>query len=327
VGLAVVLQVTAPGSAQAAVAASPAVCAAMPTGVSAAALSSGVSSGSCGGLVGATVIGRGGSAVTVPAEGATGSEQLKTTGAELLTVSNDNGVVTATDEEDDTATGLALPLGSEPIATASAQPLACSEGAYNYIHNMDHWVGKLYWYYNLASQSRSGLSGTGVLGAIRQGNSNMTLDHNDCGRTVQFNAHGSYGGTTSRFANINSAAGCTSKFPDGQNAVSWGPFDNDAKHINTLAHTCWHYFSGQFTEADIYIGSNRNIRVGVPSGCISAYDLESVVTHEWGHAFGMAHENSGQWETMYPTVDSCSTYWRTLGKGDTDGMLRLYGKR
>jgi hypothetical protein len=49
--------------------------------------------------------------------------------------------------------------------------------------------------------------------------------------------------------------------------------------------------------------------------------------HEWGHAFALAQETSGEWETMYPRVDRCSTYWRTLGNGDWNGMKQLYGLR
>lgn len=80
-------------------------------------------------------------------------------------------------------------------------------------------------------------------------------------------------------------------------------------------------------ETDIYFGSNVGLADSPSCAVQSEYDLQSVATHEWGHAFGMAHETSGQWETMYPYVNPCSYYWRSLGNGDWHGMEALYGLR
>ncbi len=153
----------------------------------------------------------------------------------------------------------------------------------------------------------------------------MTNGINNCGFTeYDFAIHGSYQGTTSRYANINSAAQCTSNFPDGQNTVSWGPFNN----TSTLALTCIENgsFNGMetITEADIYIGSNVHMVDSLPSNCTDQEDLQTIVTHEWGHAFGLAHETSGPDEVMYPTKPACALR-RHLGDGDWVGMASLYG--
>jgi Matrixin len=183
------------------------------------------------------------------------------------------------------------------------------------------------WYYNESSVSRAGLSGSTTLSDIRQANTNLTQGINNCGFTQgAFEVKGAYSGTTSKFANINSASQCTSNFPDGQDTVSWGPFDTN--HSSTLAYTCYHWHTNAngypaMDEADTYLGSNRSIVDSFPQNCSNKYDLQSVMTHEWGHAYGLAHETSGADEVMYPTKFSCNDR-RHLGSGDYSGMASLY---
>lgn len=210
-----------------------------------------------------------------------------------------------------------------PMVTATTLPPECSETDYNYVHQGDHWYRDAYWYYNLGTQSRSGLSGSAPLGDIRAGNQNMALDNNLCGYGTQFAAYADYLGTTTRYANINSNFQCTSNFPDGWNVVSWGPGP-----AGKLALTCdaWNG-SGQLTKADIYIASTAGLVDTLPSPCPSSdYDLQATLTHEWGHYFGLAH--SGDVDlTMYPYENSCSRAWRTIGRGDNLGMVSMYGSR
>jgi hypothetical protein len=218
---------------------------------------------------------------------------------------------------------------------ASADP-ACSENAWN--GEGGSWFSPnstptLLWSYNESTASRAGLSGSTTLSDIRTGNSNMSSGVNNCGFAEgTFLVHGAYQGTTSLFANINSAAGCTSNFPDGHNTVSWGPFDsgayNQSTHTGFVADTCTENgsFNGMetITEADIYLGSNVDMVDSFPSNCTFQEDLQTEVTHEWGHAFGLAHESSGADEVMYPRRPWC-TLRRHLGGGDWTGMASLYG--
>jgi Matrixin len=76
-------------------------------------------------------------------------------------------------------------------------------------------------------------------------------------------------------------------------------------------------------EADTQIGSNRHIVDSFPSRCSGVYDLQSIMTHEWGHAFDLAHETSGPDEVMYPVESPCHLR-RHLGGGDWSGMDSLY---
>lgn len=143
-----------------------------------------------------------------------------------------------------------------------------------------------------------------------------------------FPVHGGFEGNTSAYANINSSAQCTSKFPDGQNTVSWGPFDSSAAGTEAVTCVTWNSGSLAMIEADIYLGSNVGMVDSLPSNCSSAgdsdLDLQTIVTHEWGHAYGLAHETSGPDEVMYPYKSYCQLR-RHLGEGDYNGMSSLYG--
>jgi hypothetical protein len=251
-----------------------------------------------------------GPAVSVPPEGqGVGDAVLTTAGEYELAVTNTAGVVSVKTSAP----------GGAPVM-APAVDAACGQSAYNL--EGAHWTSTLRWYYNQSTVSRAGLGVSATLSDVRAGNYNLTTGQNNCGyATGAFNVAGSYQGNTSLFANIDSSAACTSRFPDGQNTVSWGPFNSSA--AGTLAVTCYHWNGSTMTEADTYLGSNVGMVDTFPSSCSGKYDLQSISTHEWGHAFGLAHETSGPDEVMYPYKSACALR-RHLGKGDYAGMNAMY---
>lgn len=61
--------------------------------------------------------------------------------------------------------------------------------------------------------------------------------------------------------------------------------------------------------------------------CRRAYDVEAVMTHEWGHVFGLGHvpERAHRNLTMSPTINGpCQTSERSLGRGDVLGLDAKY---
>ena len=97
----------------------------------------------------------------------------------------------------------------------------------------------------------------------------------------RFWSKAAYDGTTSRDANLTNGA-CGNN--DGYNVVAWG-------YRDSLARMCWWSNGGDRRSADIEISNRSGITwFSVrPDNCSNVYDLESVMTHEWGHVFGMAH--------------------------------------
>lgn len=76
-------------------------------------------------------------------------------------------------------------------------------------------------------------------------------------------------------------------------------------------------------EADTAIATGMHIVDNLPAGCTNNWDLQTVMTHEWGHAFGLAHETAGFDEVMYPSEQACRLR-RHLGNGDYHGLASLY---
>ncbi len=61
--------------------------------------------------------------------------------------------------------------------------------------------------------------------------------------------------------------------------------------------------------------------------CSRAYDVEGVVTHEWGHVFGLGHvpESGSRNLTMSPAINGpCQAAERSLGRGDVLGLDGKY---
>lgn len=109
---------------------------------------------------------------------------------------------------------------------------------------------------------------------------------------------------------------------DDKNTVGWA-----AQSSNTLAVTCsWYSTSATpYTaiEFDMEIDPDWN---WTTSNTGVQIDLQSVITHEFGHALGLNHSQSGQ----CPGPVMCATYSdgtlnRTLTADDLAGIIALYG--
>lgn len=102
---------------------------------------------------------------------------------------------------------------------------------------------------------------------------------------------------------------------DQSNVVGWG-----AQPGGTLAVTCaWYDQQGRAAEFDMEIDPDWDWTTGVPA----KIDLQSVATHEFGHALGLGH-SSVSGSVMYASYGSGQVK-RTPQQDDINGLIALYG--
>ena len=210
---------------------------------------------------------------------------------------------------------------SSSIAPAARRPDECRDAAYN-DGNWRVAPGSGLSYEFNRSTTPPELSPAAAEGAINAGGRNITGTRNNCRLADRVRAGLTYLGNT------NSAAGRNTCDSDGSSVVSFGSLPG-----GTLARTCYWFTlnpSGydKVTESDIGINkANFNWTTNPrPRSCRNKYDLQSVMTHEWGHAFGLGHVSQSRHGslTMSPFINECQKSKRTLGKGDVLGLNWKY---
>lgn len=123
------------------------------------------------------------------------------------------------------------------------------------------------------------------------------------------------GGATS--TGNTAACGSSAQGLDGQNTVGWG-----AQSGSVLAVTCTWYGGGSpatAAEFDMQIDPDWQWTTG---GSINV-DLQSVVTHEFGHALGLNHSDDGGAVMFASYCGGCNK--RALTADDVGGVLAVYG--
>jgi hypothetical protein len=102
------------------------------------------------------------------------------------------------------------------------------------------------------------------------------------------------------------------------------PHDNNRNAL-ALTTVSFDFNTGEIFDADIEINSSDP--AGMPlstDGGPVGYDLLSILTHEAGHALGLAHSVTGDPPTMIPVQDPGSTDLRTLDADDEAGICAAY---
>jgi Matrixin len=169
-------------------------------------------------------------------------------------------------------------------------------------------------------------------GAINAGGTNITSVRNNCrfadADGVPAEAELTYLGDTNATADIDREE-CT-RTSDGNNVVSFGDL---TRGVLAVAFTRFTFIPsepdyGEVVEADIKV-NKADFKWTVNPGsrsCRNRHDLQSVMTHERGHNFGLGHVSQKRHAslTMSPLIRACQSSDRTLGRGDVLGLNRKY---
>lgn len=169
--------------------------------------------------------------------------------------------------------------------------------------------------------------------AVREGGTNIITSHNNCGLADNApNAYLQYEGNTPDGVgvDINTDATCQNS-SDGYSVVGFGGLPG-----NFLGRTCvWGFGETGFDEVsqgDIRLNQDdfRWTTHGEDNSCwdgVNNWDIESTMTHERGHHFGIAHvdeEYHGSLTMSERSDGPCQTSERTLGRGDVISLNIVY---
>ncbi|MFA1544437.1 matrixin family metalloprotease [Actinomadura monticuli] len=166
------------------------------------------------------------------------------------------------------------------------------------------------------------------MGPFAKGIANMVGARTDCGAgrftpPPDVREHGA--GRAAHAPDITAAAACGAR--DGVNTFGWHAMPGAARQV--LAATCTWFRGPTTVESDMALQAQGK-RWWTGGACTAgSYSAEAVATHEAGHVLGLAHVEGTEHQnlTMAPSIASCDDDPATLGKGDYDGLISLYGGR
>jgi len=171
--------------------------------------------------------------------------------------------------------------------------------------NPDYGLLPFHWYttinYWINSKNKYGFSSSAVVSTI-------TASANTWDAQTSFQVF-NYKGTTSKNAGRR----------DGYNVISWGAYQAGA-----IAVTYIWYSGAKIIETDCRMNTYYKWSL---SGSAGKMDVQNIMTHEFGHWCGLAdlYNDADYWLTMYGYGNYGETYKRTLGLGDINGLVAVYG--
>jgi hypothetical protein len=211
---------------------------------------------------------------------------------------------------------------SGTLATRAGSPTACSDPHY-YSWNMrlNHYIR---WYFN-AKSTPSRMSKFAVLRAMKRAGGNVSGVQDVCGVPDHVPAVLRYVGTTRESVNISTGGACGAN--DRKSVVGFG--DLPAGYTGKACVWAWiQEGPDRINSSDVRLNKfDYAWTARVTDFCRGRRDVESTMTHERGHTFGLgdASEASHANLTMsYKSNGPCQISERTLGRGDAIGLNRKY---
>ncbi|HEV3000657.1 MAG TPA: hypothetical protein VGW75_07950 [Solirubrobacteraceae bacterium] len=257
------------------------------------------------------------------------SEALSEDGARMITAhTRQDGTVlvsTAGGAADDDMTVMEPPLGR---AIPACDDPARTFMAWSWSHGKPvRWRSNFRWWFR-SSTTPTYMNVDYARAAISRAVQNIVSADNDCGWLDTVDATSDFGGDTTQFA-TNMATDGLCVTPDGVSVVAFGTLP-----AGTYAGTCvWGIDEGdaygRITSSDVRVNKASYTWYAVkPSDCQTRNSVEAVLTHEFGHTFGLGHvgpEDTHGWLTMSTQFNGpCQSSESTLGLGDLNGLFELY---
>ncbi|HEV2094135.1 MAG TPA: hypothetical protein VGR18_13320 [Rubrobacter sp.] len=211
---------------------------------------------------------------------------------------------------------------SRSLSTRTSGPNACRDSYYT---SRD---AKLYnynkWYVNKKSFPGY-LSKVGTVAAMERGGKNIYKVQDACGIRDRVRGELRYRGSVSRSVDINRDATCNSN--DYKSVAGFG----DLPSGYTAFACVWSWIQdgpNRVAHSDVRLNKyNHRWTTRVTGSCRGRYDVESSMTHERGHTFGLGEASESRHGKLTMSSESngtCQTSERSLGKGDAYGLNRKY---
>jgi hypothetical protein len=107
---------------------------------------------------------------------------------------------------------------------------------------------------------------------------------------------------------------------DGNNVVDWGQYSNNG----VIAVTMIWSIGNRIVETDLRMNTHYSWSLTAEK---EKMDIQSILTHEFGHWAGLndLYKNKDYWLTMYGYANNGQDWKQTLGQGDINGLIAVYG--